>query len=388
MKRSPMRSKVLAAPAAVLLAGGLALVACSDEPMGTPRRPTINSDAGVVGDGSSSGAAAAEVLFRAVEPQLTRSCGGGGGACHVEGTYPGSPARFLAGPDAYASIRAAPGVITKDVTESSILKRGQHAGPAISADPDFEKKVTAWLEAESAVLQSVKLPSTDAVSIVSGANDIDLSKAASTPVGPVHLKFDASSLSGILSLANVRLAVPAGSAVHIYKPRFVLVRDGQDVPDPADSFSNADQTVAGGTETRVSPGSALFAGAGWTPFDFAKDKLRIEVEKLEPGTVTVISTPTACANVAGFAANVLPTLRTTMATNGTCQSCHGGGTQPSLGGNDNAAICIGILQRLEKGNIAQSKMITKVTQAGHPGGTVANAATWTALFVNNAGVFF
>jgi hypothetical protein len=178
------------------------------------------------------------------------------------------------------------------------------------------------------------------------------------------------------------------------KPRFVKVREGSkptdlvETPDPADSFSNADQVVAGGAETPVSPGSALFAGIGWTPFDLGADKIRIEIEKLEPGTITIITPPKVCKDPVLFGTAVLPTLRATVAANGTCNSCHGGGTQPSLGGADNAAICQNILQRLNEANIPQSKMITKVTQAGHPGGLVADPTAFTALFVNNKGVFF
>ena len=88
-----------------------------------------------------------------------------------------------------------------------------------------------------------------------------------------------------------------------------------------------------------------------------------------------------------FGTAVLPTLRATVAANGTCLSCHAG-TQPAIGGADNDAICQNVLQRLNEANIAQSRMITKVTMAGHPGGLVADPAAFTALFVNNRAVFF
>lgn len=362
----------------------------SSELTGTRRGTPGPSGTGGSSGGATPAAAELKALFAKVEPELTRTCGGSAGACHVNGTYPGSPPKFLAAPDAYKSIKEYPGIVVKDVTTSAILLKPQHEGPGLSPDSDLEKGVREWLEAEALVLSTVKLPSTGPVTLKNGANDVDLSGAV-TPgasLTGVHLKFDASLLAGILSLSNLRLAPAAGSGVHISKPRFVKVRGGAEVADPADSFSNTDQTVAGGVETALAPGSALFSSDAWVPFDFAKDQVRIEIDKLEPGTPTNVEPPKVCKNPAAFGANVLPTIRSTMAANGTCNSCHAGGTQPSLGGGDNAAICLNILQRLNQTDLAKSLMITKVTTAGHPGGLVNNAAAWQALFVNNKAVFF
>jgi hypothetical protein len=392
-----LRDLATALGLAALVAG--ALLACSDGGASGPRRGG-NGTSGSGGpgdpDAGTSGPAIEEQLFRALEPALVKTCGGGGGTCHVEGTYLGNPARFLAGPDAYVSVKTVSGIVTRDVYQSALLTKPAHAGPALDQASDLGKQVTTWLEAESVALKAKKLPTTDPISITNGANDVDLGKAV-TPgkvVGSVHLKFDAALVGGILSLSNLRLVPAAGGAVHVLKPRFVKVRAGSkpaelvETPDPADSFSNADQTVAGGAETPLSPGSALFAGIGWTPFDLAADKIRIEIEKLEPGTITIIQPPKVCKNVPLFGTAVLPTIRATMAANGTCLSCHGAGTQPSIGGTDNDAICQNILQRLNEANIPQSRMITKVTQAGHPGGLVVDPAAWTALFVTNRAVFF
>lgn len=353
-------------------------------------RPGTTGSSGTGGSsGGAAGSAELKAMFQKVEPELTKTCGGANGQCHVNGTYPGSPPRFLA-PDAYTSIKAYPGIVVKDVTSSAILLKPQHEGPGLTPDSDLEKGVREWLEAESLALSSVRLPSTGPITLQNGANDIDLTPAV-TPganLSGVHLKFNASLVGNILSLSNMRLSPAAGSGVHISKPRFVKIRGGAEVPDPADSFSNTDQTVAGGVETPLAPGSALFSSDGWTPFSFTSDQIRIEVDKLEPGTPTVVTGPTVCKNPAAFAANVLPTIRTTMAANGTCNSCHGGGTQPSLGGNDSAATCINILQRLNESDLSKSVMITKVTNAGHTGGLVNNAAAWQALFTNNKAVFF
>ena len=54
-------------------------------------------------------------------------------------------------------------------------------------------------------------------------------------------------------------------------------------PDPADSFSNLDLTIAQSSTGAVTPGSVFFSGDGWKPYDLAADKIRIEAVKLEPG---------------------------------------------------------------------------------------------------------
>lgn len=353
--------------------------------------PTKGGDGGA-GDGGPNGPGYEERLFRAIEQPLVKTCGGTGGICHVNGTYTGNPTKFLAGPDAYTSIKGTPGIVVKDPFQSTLPNRGTHAGPAL--DEELEKKVREWLEAEAIAIRAVKLPSTDPVAIVVGANDIDLSKASAPGLSGVHLRFDASLVGGILSLTKIRIATAPGTAVHVLKPRFVKVvgsgKDAVETIDPADSFSNADQVVAGGTETTLQPGSALFAGGGFSPFDVAQHKVRIELEKLEPGTITVIEPPKVCANPNGFATAVLPGLRATNAARGTCVSCHADGVANlSLGSNDNAFVCTQVLLKLDKANIPQSRIIRKVTvdAAGHTGGAVADPAAFTALFVNNAAVF-
>lgn len=334
-----------------------------------------------------------EQKFRAVEGDLQKSCGNG---CHDLGTFTTPAPTFLAGPDAYKSIKAHPGIVVRDVYASALLTKGSHAGPALSQNADLEKKVVEWLEAESILIQSQKLPSTPPVAVTLGPNDIDLTPACISGMTGVHLKFEAALVGTMLSLSKLTVVVPAGSDAHILQPRFVRVlpapkEDGTtDVPDPADSFSNSDQTVPAGKETALAPGSVLFSGAGWRPFDVAKDKIRIEVQKLEPGKVSVVSAAATCKNVQGFQTNVLNQIRNQATTNGTCGGCHGGGLAGlSLGSQDNALVCQQVLGKLNQANIGQSLIVTKVQPgSNHGGGQVADINAWRALFVNNAGVFF
>ncbi len=358
------------------------------------------------GDGgvgtNPGGPPAEEVLFRALEPDLQQKCGGAGGACHTNATYKPTPPAFLAPPDAYKSIKAQPGAIVADYYQSVLLQKGAHAGPAVGSDPTFEAKMIDWLKLESAVIQSVKKPSTDPVAIVNGPNDIDLCAGGSSKTGAcvggltgAHLKFDASLVGGIFSLNNIKVVAPAGIDVHVYKPKLykVLAKPNAamqtEIVDGADSFSNTDQTVPGGAETILNPGSAFITSDGWTPFDFASDKLRIEVEKLEQGKVSVLDKPKVCKDVPGFTANVLPMMKGGGGITPNCNQCHNNGLAGlSLSGADQTVVCNQVLSKLNEGDITKSLIITKVTTGPHNGGTVNNAAAWTAVWTNNKAVFF
>lgn len=338
-----------------------------------------------------------EQLFRALEPELQKSCGK---TCHDTGEYVPPAPMFLEGPDPYKAIKAHPGIVVRDVYASALLTKGPHAGPAVSADPEFEAQIVEWLEAEALLIQSQQLPTTPPFTVKQGANEVDLSPAAIGGLTGVKLTFSASLVGEMLSLSELVISAPAGSDVHVLQPKFVRVlpeagEDGKtDIADPADSFSNSDQTIPEGESHTLVPGFVTFSARSWRPFDLTKDKLRIEMTKLEPGKVSTISDVEKCKNVQGFVANVLPTLRSTRGGGGgggTCQSCHNDGlANLSLSSNDTELICQQVLQKLNKGNIPQSLLVTKVTSGagGHSGGAVGDANAWRQLFVNNAGVFF
>jgi hypothetical protein len=354
------------------------------------------------GPGTNPGGPPAEELaFRTVEPDFKQKCGN---ACHEMATYKPTPPAFLAGPDAYKSIKAQPGAIVADYYQSVLLQKGAHAGPAIGDDPTFEAKVIEWLKLESVAIQSIKKPSTDAVALVSGPNDIDMCKGGTANTGAcvggllgVHLKFDAALVGGILSMNNIKVVAPAGIDVHVYRPKLykVLAKPNAamqtEIPDGADSFSNTDQTVPGGAETVLNPGSALITSDGWTPYDFAGDKIRIEVEKLEQGKVTIVMAAPACKNVPNFTANVLPSLRGQAGGfNLNCANCHANGLAGlSLNGADQTVVCNQVLAKLNAADVTKSLIITHLAgNGGHGGGAITDTAGWTALWVNNKAVFF
>src|SRR5688572_29536380 len=136
-----------------------------------------------------------EKLFRALEADLVKMCGK---TCHDTGAYPGAPPTFLAGPDAYKSIKVQPGVITKEIYDSALLAKPAHAGPPLNENKELEVKVTDWLKAEAIAIQAQALPSSDPVAIKAGPNEIDLTKAASGGLTNVKLKFEASIVGSSL----------------------------------------------------------------------------------------------------------------------------------------------------------------------------------------------
>ncbi len=389
---------------------GSILTACEDDPVSTrptgydPTAPV--TEGGLPPDASAQTVriAKAEAAFRKLQTELVARCGGSGGTCHVDGTYPGNPTKFLAAPDPYKSVKAIPGIIVQDVYTSSLLTKGQHAGPAVSSDPDFETKVRDWLTLEALVLQGVDLPGTDPFSItIGGPNDIDISKAAKG-VGPVRLKFDASLVGEILSLSKIKISAPAGQAVHIQNLTFYRIPAGakpKDPPieDPQQSFSTLDFTAPGGVDTTLPPGLVIFSGTGWTPFK-SGDKLTLTVVKLEKGTIPEGGIGGGCKNPTLFNTTLGPIFNgqgNGAGINCRGAGCHGGSTGGGfdLRGLANAqdleTACRNVKQRINTANVPMSLVITKPAGAGgHSGGKVTNQGGFATDITNaqNGGLIF
>jgi hypothetical protein len=387
-----------------------AMVACSDDagdqlgnrrPQGGTASSGGGTSSGDTGDPNdpnnpNNNIPEEQKKFIELQPDFDKKCGN---ACHNAATYRPEPPKFLAGStpvEVYKTIKAHPGIVTRDVYQSGLLTKGPHAGPALNTDAEFEKKIVAWLELESLAIQSQKLPSTEPYTVKAGPNEIDLSPASGGKLTGVKLKFEASLVGTMLSLSQLKLSVPAGQDVHLQQPKFIRIlpqpkADGtSEITDPADSFSNLDATVPAGADTALSPGSVFFSGDGWKPYDLAADKIRIEAVKLEPGKVAVIAQAATCKNVQNFTNNVLPMMRGGASLN--CSNCHGNGLAGmSLNAADQALVCNQVLSKMSAPpNVAQSLIIQKVTNPniGHSGGKVADAAAWQNTFVNNAAVFF
>lgn len=379
-----MRSRSLVACSVCLITAGA--FACSESLFGSegPGAYDERAEAGVLRGTPAAG----EALYRALEPELLARCGGASGACHVTGQYTGNPPPFLKGPDSYRSIKATPGIITADVSASGLIVKGDHAGPRLQED--LKPRVLEWLTAEAQLLDSTRAVS-EAHAVVLGENDIDVSPLA-TGVENVHLKFSATMAGTILSLSNVRLVAPPGSAVHVQHLSFARVPADLNQPettDPVDSFSNLDINVPGGAETVLPPGGVFFTGWAWN----AADKMRIQLTKLEPGVITEAAAPATCANPAQFGAGVGPTLQS-------CLGCHGnnGNVQGALDlaglqlmPPDYVQVCANVKNKTDKAAPGDSLIVKKNDgRVAHGGGRSANnGATLKAAIeaAAQAGVF-
>lgn len=359
---------------------------------------------GVGGESSSSGGISADAseeelknqakeLFTELEPKLVTTCGRG---CHDTGSAFAQAPRFLAGPIRYATITANPSIVTIDPGMSALFLKGQHDGPALADTPELETSVLTWLRYESAALQKKTLPSSETLTInIGGTTEFDLSKAGSIP--GVKLKFDSAITSGILTIKNMKLVVPAleaGMGAHIVRPVFYRVKaDNKQYPDPSDSFSNTDAVIPTG-ENPLPPGSAIFTGANWKGFDATTDKIRIEIGKLEPGKIVTAAQAPSCKNPGMFQTTLLPSLQT--GTNQSCFSngCHGNNVKSpdmspaSANPQDIAKLCANLKAYINPTTPASSQIIMKAAGAlQHSGGKVADTAgftnTWTQAITGN-----
>src|SRR6185295_18762036 len=134
--------------------------------------------------------------------------------------------------------------------------------------------------------------------------------------------------------------------LHVVHPLFGVVPVGGEVDlDPADSFSNVDQTFDPGVADLLGPGTLILTN--WR----VDGKLTIDFEKIEikiPPMTDGGGIPTGgCKDVGSFSTNAAPLL---MAN---CTSCHGGGNPMAVGavdmsalGADPAATCAQVKNRV------------------------------------------
>jgi hypothetical protein len=336
-------------------------------------------------------------LFVALEPELASACARG---CHDTGAINQRAPLFLSGaPDAekaYLSIKAFPGIVLPDATESKILNKPQHDGEALanitnpnSADPkdSLNNRVQVWLTFEAAAIDKKIDPATDYIAANPGPIEFDLSKLG---VAGVKLKGTVEiSPGGILSLKALKVVVPMmgdKKGAHLVNPRFYrLTAKNKKYVDVSDYFSTVDKVFPGGAETALPPGDAIFtARDSWVPFA-AGDKLQLTVSKLEEGTVVDAPVAQKCKDVAAFQAQLLPTLMGQMEGTGiNCQGCHNPtrGQAPNLMGTADV-VCLEVAARINRTTPAQSVIVMKPAGAlGHAGGKVTNGAAFTTKWTN------
>ncbi len=236
--------------AAVVACGSAAIALCGMFGCGSKG----DSSGGANGDGGQD----PQVLFRALQSDLVKACGGANGSCHVTGSYMMAP-RWLAGPDPYLSAKSYRGIIpvTHEPDDSIVLSQVRHEGPAlkdITAAPGQRTlfdRVAEWITAEA---PPPPLPNTGAFYVRSGFNLVHLDNIDPKLVG-ASITFLATDMNQVLNLTALKLTAPANANVHVTAPFFVLLpRSGKVNADPMVNGFQGELTVGAG-ETKD-----LFAG--------------------------------------------------------------------------------------------------------------------------------
>jgi hypothetical protein len=291
-----------------------------------------NASDGGAGEGSTAAPTTPEGMFRALEADLVKTCGGNGGACHVNGTLKDAP-RWLAPPDAYVSAKGYPGVIPadNDLEHSILLTQIEHTGPALVNSPALYARVRNWIAAE---LDNAKVPETPPFAVTDGFNSVDLSPALQGLDG-ARLVFTATAGSAGMTLSAMRIV---GATVHtmvITDPFFVVVpQHGPVIVNPTTNGFVGDLTVPAGQTVDFYDGILLLPT--WAPTNqlaLALNKIHLENPPPDAGTVAG-----GCTSVASFTANAVPAFKIDLGSGATCLGCHGGGDDVAVNAMDLTAV--------------------------------------------------
>jgi hypothetical protein len=267
---------------------GVGVFACSDDPTPEDRG---NSEATTPDPAP---------LFRALEADLVKSCGGANGICHVQGTYQGAPA-WLGGSDRYATVKRYRGVLpaTKEVGDSILLTQVRHAGPSLKDAPDdLYRRVADWLTAE---VPGPPLPNTGAFSVLSGFNSIPLDTVAPGMAG-ARLNFLAVDSNGTLTLSALKVVAPDNANLKIDSPFFVILpKSGKVKADPESNGFKGELTIPAGQNVDLFTGKMILLR--WDP----TGQLKIAFNKVEstPGTAIL----PGCSALELFKTSALPAMR-------------------------------------------------------------------------------
>jgi hypothetical protein len=323
------------------------------------------------GQGIDPNAAPRQMFETAVQPIMMQTCN----VCHT-GMAAGPP--FMAPmPDVYSTVKAWPGLIASSPQGSKIYNKGTHEGPAFT--PSQLMIVATWITAEAKAGSNPDggaggMPIVPPFTPQPGSNSVDLGALGAGLAG-TKMTFDATISGAGLQLAALQIVAPASTGVHVVHPLFtVYPMTGAAAPDPVDSFSGLDQTVAMGQSGALGPGTLIL-----TSFKLG-DRIGVVFQKLDatnpPGGNDGGTTGGGgCKDVTDFTADAKPPL------SNTCVTCHGGnnaGAQSALdmsrvndtSAGGQAAACAQVLNKVTPANPAASR-IFQVTapgasQAVHP----------------------
>jgi hypothetical protein len=150
-------------------------------------------------------------------------------------------------------------------TQSLLLQKGEHTGPALT--PSQYDRVQSWLTAEisyravraASVNKPVLLPM---VPLTTG--DFTLSLASTPPINDpqaavtLHLAPDVSNLYRVSELT---LNAGPSSGIRIVHPRLYFITSNAYLADPADSLATVDMTIPAGASGTIGLGIVLLTNA-------------------------------------------------------------------------------------------------------------------------------
>lgn len=303
-------------------------------------------------------------FYTDVEPIITPLCGG----CHsVLGTN--APSFMMKTPDMLQNMLAYPGIIGSSPQTSRLYMKGVHEGPAFT--PDQLTVVGNWITfynsnkpmGDGGMAAPTVIPFAPSTT---ESNTIDLSALDPTLAG-VTVTFNAQfdEAAKVLTLTSLDLVTPASTGVHVTHPVFFSWDQNlMPTPDPADSFSNLDETVMAGSTAPLGPGTFVLSG-------FAMgDLISVAFSKIEAtsGSTNDGGTTVGCKALSMFVSTVKPLF----SANGCSAACHVGST-PQAGvkwdTTPDDALCLVALSEINPTSPAQSPLLLQPDPAqnnGHP----------------------
>lgn len=279
--------------------------------------------------------AALESFDKEVMPILQANCA----ACHA--TMPNVD--FLKSePDPRQRMMEWPDLVKiESPSESLLLNKGSHEGPALTVDQSA--LVLEWIQLERAAAggedTTVEM---DPFEPVAGMNSIDLGVIG---LGGSTISFRMEPLAVGMYLSEITLSAGPDGA-HLVHPLFVMWTAETPEPDPIDRFAGLDLALASGQVSMMGGGTAVFV-------DVAPDSmlsLHFELAEASAGAGGG-GGPIGCKDVASFTASARPAL------SASCVSCHGGANSSAtnatnmtkvddLSAEGQAAACAQILSRV------------------------------------------
>jgi hypothetical protein len=327
------------------------------------------------GGGGGTPEAPGRMLFDALEDDFVAACDG----CHDVGGIADMP--FLAGPDRYHSVVSWPGFIGADPADSRLLTfpltGTGHPGTNLDTPSlvnTLKPQLTAWITAEDAALTSTDGgagpdagPTITPFTPIIGFNAVYLDALGSDFQG-MALTFTATELdSTTLSLTELQVHPTVAFGVHVTHPLFLVVAPDSTVdPDPADSFSNLDQTFDPGTSGDLGPGTLILTN--WVhdgKLGVAFDTI-VSTTPNDGGAGGGTATSGDCTSLSKFMSDAQPQLQTN------CFSCHGGGNPDANGAidmsqlsSDPAAACAQVKNRITPSDATNSQLFITTDPQGN-----------------------